>query len=160
MWACVRACAEKDMAVTAQEKACIEFLRARGFTVSKAKPKTEFFWGDGSKTDVKAARAQILSIKAIFGDGVAITGQIIYDGVTKQYRLGPAARACCDRWRYRMTKHSTVPLAHLDHWAVPPFTHIEIGGLVIDPIQTNLHTADYRGAMRNRYSAIHLQEAA
>lgn len=146
-----------------------ELLKSLGYTVSKPRtPKSEFFWGDGSKTDVKPARAKIVPSTARFEDGTIIKGQIVYDGVTKQYRLGPFARACCDRWRYRKRVQAILryrsPTAKLDidYLAVPRFATIEIGEWSIDTAETNEKTYDYRGASHNRYAvaALGLKKAA
>jgi hypothetical protein len=128
-------------------------LKQLGYRVSKPKtPKSDLLWDN--LTEVNAARAMFVHTSFRFeGDTTPVKSQVVYDGSRKVYRLGPAVRAACDRWRYRQAKNWDLSKAAggIDSLYVPPFTSAGDFSYALGEI--NDRTFDYRQPSANRFAA-------
>jgi hypothetical protein len=127
-------------------------LTQLGYKVSKPKPpKSDLLWDN--LTEVNAGRAMFVHTAFRFeGDAEPVKSQVVYDGTRKLYRIGPAVRAACDRWRYRQAKiWDLVEGRGIDSLYVPPFS--SAGDFTYALAEINDRTFDYRQSSANRFAA-------
>jgi hypothetical protein len=126
-------------------------LTQLGYKVSKPKtPKSDLLWDN--LTEVNASRALFVHTSFRFeGDAEPVKSQVVYDGSRKVYRIGPAVRAACDRWRYRQAKIWDLEGRGIDSLYVPPFSSAGDFSYALGEINDRTH--DYRQPSANRFAA-------
>ncbi len=128
-------------------------LVAAGYRVTLPKPKAsadEFAkWFDKPLRGNPGKGDEIGASTVRFEDGAIVTGNALK---LKQWLAGAAARASCDRYRYRQARVLGVPDRNIDEIFVPQAVAMDISGLAFDPAILNAETFTYRQPASNRFA--------
>lgn len=101
-----------------------KFLEAHGYKVTKPKAPTQLLRME-SPNGKPSPKGERCLVEFIFEDGEIVRSYAVRETPAKAWLAGSAARAACDKYRYRAT---ATPLASSNKWSVvwAPIESVEV----------------------------------